>query len=219
MKILLLLTSFALNSWAADRVLIIDTGLDIKDNRFKHLCPDGHVDFTGTGLIDRHGHGTHIAGIIDKAIDDKHCITIVKFYDTTGHRTRDVQSVIKAVQYASILGPKAVNMSMSGGNFEREEIGAIAQTPNTTFVVSAGNNGMELTKKTGIYPAQYGLPNIIVVGALEGDKKAKYSNWGKCVTRWENGRIVSYLPENKEGELHGTSQATAIVTAKILNGK
>ena len=47
-------------------VAVIDTGIDAQAFNRHVLCKTGHKDFTGTGIQDRHGHGTHISGLIDQ---------------------------------------------------------------------------------------------------------------------------------------------------------
>jgi hypothetical protein len=59
-------------SWGAEpvRVAVIDTGLNLKDSRFTHLCKDGHYDLSDTSIEDTEGHGTHIASLIQKYAGD-----------------------------------------------------------------------------------------------------------------------------------------------------
>ena len=58
------------------RVAVIDTGID-SELATPYLCKDGNKDFTGKGMKDVSGHGTNIAGIIAKKINNKIWITSI----------------------------------------------------------------------------------------------------------------------------------------------
>lgn len=215
MTMLILLVNLIATSYAVDKIVVIDTGLNVSDTRFKHLCPDGHKDFSGTDMTDRFGHGTHIAGIIDKNIGDDFCVVMVKYYDSS--KTNALESFVKALKYAISLNPKIVNISLSGSGFNQEELNVFKSNTTVKYVVSAGNNGIKLNTFTTIYPAQYAsvVPNMIVVGALRNGKRAAYSNYGDCVQHWEEGTVTSYYIDNQSHTLSGTSQAAAVYTSKL----
>jgi hypothetical protein len=78
-------------------VAVVDTGLDPELMNDSSICPDGHKDFTGQGLQDINGHGTHISYLIDqyaknfillkdgdssklKSIKSNYCQIILKYY-------------------------------------------------------------------------------------------------------------------------------------------
>lgn len=219
MGMMLLLTNLLFSANATEKIVVIDTGLNLQDDRFKHLCPDGHKDFTDTGLSDQIGHGTHIAGIIDKNIKSNYCIIIVKFYN--GNETNTIKPFVNSLKYAISLNPSIINLSLSGSTFDKEEFEIFKNSKNVKFVVSAGNNGQELSWFTSIYPAQYapkGVSNMIVVGALKDGKPAPYSNYGDTVAKWEDGSVESYGINGNTVKMSGTSQAAATYTYKLANG-
>src|SRR5690606_17888997 len=89
--LLLSLLLFATNVTVAKPIIIavIDTGISDKLKDGKFLCKMGHKDFTGTGLNDVHGHGTHVSGLIHqhaaKTADwnksANYCQVILKYWD------------------------------------------------------------------------------------------------------------------------------------------
>ena len=217
-KVLTISCLFAFNFAEAKEkaiVVVVDTGIDLKDPRFADvLCKTGHKDFTGTGLEDTHGHGTHVVGLIKKyAKDANYCIVMVKW--TNG---KD-ENHYAAMRYLYKLHPDVVNMSLTGYGFNEDEYLVIKQNPMTEFVVAAGNNGVDLKKKK-VYPAVYGdfLPNVTTVGSL-GENAERYpsSNYGLEFMQWEAGEnILSTCPYFTTCRKTGTSMATAIATGKYV---
>jgi subtilisin family serine protease len=205
------------------RVVIVDTGLDMTDKRFrKHLCAEGHKDFTGEGLVDRHGHGTHVAGlIIRNAGSARFCLIIVKYYVENAKEIESLRRSNDAVTYAASLRPDLVNYSGGGGSISTPEYDAINSSHLTKWVVAAGNEGANMDYPANrYYPACYGLDNVVVVGSLTKEgTKSRSSNFGNDVAVWEVGENqLSDLPGKRTGYMTGTSQATAVVTGKILAG-
>ena len=91
--------------------------------------------------------------------------------------------------------------------------------PEITFVVAAGNDGKEITYKAAAYPAFYSSKNVIPVGNLsKAGGRAPSSNFGSKVQAWEIGTVDSFLVGGKNGEMSGTSQATAVHTVKVIRG-
>lgn len=207
---------------AQTRVAVVDTGLNLEDPRFKSaLCASGHKDFTGHGIGDFDGHGTHVAGLIKRhAGNADYCLIILKFYlerDPGGHNLR---RAIAAFREAVLQGATVVNFSGGGGEYIEEERVVIASAPGVTFMAAAGNESQNIGRfGTPFYPASYDLPNVRVVGALTPTgEKLSSSNYGSRVEYWEVGVQSSTLPYGREGEMRGTSQATAVATGKLLAG-
>lgn len=194
------------------RVVVIDTGLDLKDERFSNvLCPTGHKDFTKNGINDTEGHGTHITGIIKQfAGNSNYCLIIYKYYDRYAYPNNNNIRLAKAIKEAMRIGADIVNISSMGENFINDEYNAIAEHPNTLVIGAAGNYG---ENKRG-FPGCYELPNARCVGALGHDgNRLKSSNYGIWVDAWQPGEdVYSTLPNNHYGYMSGTSQATATET-------
>lgn len=137
------------------RVAVIDTGFDYKSTwpdiaqkkndeglpmRIPKLCPDGHIDFTQTGLQDTHGHGTHVAGIIATySKDADYCLIIIKNYDEKIKTTEN--TTILAFNHAIKANADVINYSGGGEEFLLEEYEAIQKALNRGIIVvtAAGN--------------------------------------------------------------------------------
>lgn len=221
--LLFLVSSFlAVHCNATVHVAVIDTGLDLADPRFAgHLCADGHRDFTGTGLADTIGHGTHVAGlIVANAGRADYCLMIVKYYVASADDLTTVTREGDAFRWAADNGAAMVNFSGGGFAMYEPEYLTIKSHPKVLFVVAAGNEGKSVTEPgDSYYPAAIPLPNVIVVGNGTGPMdRAKTSNFGPRVDAWEDGRNVdSTLPRGKRGRLTGTSMATAVHTGRLLS--
>jgi len=202
------------------KVAVIDTGLNLKDDRFQGvICPTGHKDFTGEGINDIHGHGTHVTGLIKKnAGIGNYCILIYKYYSEKLIDRQNLINAISALKEAASNGADIVNFSSGGPEFNEEEYLIIKQHPYITFVVAAGNEGHNLDYKCDYYPACLGLPNMVIVGNCKNKKVYnKTSNYGKILTTCNNGNnVLSSLP-NGFGYMSGTSQSTAIETGKLVH--
>lgn len=199
------------------KVAIVDTGLNIYDSRFQDiLCPTGHKDFTGEGLVDVNGHGTHVLGILAKAAPshNKYCVIILKYYAEAGAAKQNLEREDQAFIYAAAQGVSIVNFS-SAGPFYDEYERYLLSTLNLKVVVAAGNTN-EFYKN--YYPAAYSLPNVYVVGNWDctKGKKAPTSNYGEGLN-WRCGtNIKSTLPNGKEGLMSGTSMAVPLYTAELI---
>ncbi len=210
------------------KVGVIDTGLDLNDPRFKdHLCKYGHKDFTGTGIKDTNGHGSHIVGLIQKyAENSNYCMLIYKYYSETATGIQNMNNEINAIKEAIKNGAKIINFSSGGSTFNEEEYDLIDQNSDITFVVAAGNESKDLDiRGNEYYPASYWLPNEVVVGNIDSyGHKANSSNWGKKVA-WEKGvNVLSTIPckfhdTYCQGYMTGSSQSAATFSGKRLANK
>jgi subtilisin family serine protease len=232
MKLLLLLllstSCFAGNYCHKIRVAVVDTGLDLEDPRFKdHLCKTDHKDFTGTGIRDVNGHGTHIAGIIQQyAKDSNYCLLIYKYYLESASGKQNLDNEVRALEEATKNKVDIVNFSGGGPESSETEYDVIDQNPQITFVVAAGNEHENIDLPgNGYYPASYDLDNIVSVGNIDKyGVKTKSSNWGSRIV-WENGEnVFSTIPcriyRSKlacNAYMSGTSMSTAVWTGKLVD--
>jgi subtilisin family serine protease len=179
-------------------------------------------------LVDNHGHGTHIAGIIGarggngfgiSGVAPKVSLMILKYYDPKASNSNNLKNTVDAIKYATKMHANIINYSGGGTDYSSEEFAAVkgAQQAGILFVAAAGNersNSDESGKH--YYPADYELPNIISVTAVnkEETKVLASSNYGlrtvDIAAPGEN--IYSTLPGGGFGLMTGTSQATAFVT-------
>lgn len=215
------MTIFAFNACPKMiKVAVIDTGFGY-DGRGKEakLCKNGHKDFTVPNSpdsvpLDVHSHGTNVVGLIEQSLNSvNYCIVIIKYHHISAG-WKNLESTIKAFNYASEIKADYVNYSSGGEDSSAPEKIAVERYLNGggTLITAAGNDGKELGKNGTYYPAMYDR-RIIAVGNLNADMtRHTTSNYGKLVTRWEVG-------QNKTAygiTMSGTSQATAITTGKII---
>jgi len=203
-------------------VAVIDTGLDVENFKDKvKLCKFGHKDFTGTGLKDNHGHGTHISGLIDKnAGSANYCQVILKFYDSSSLAQNAMINTEKAFRTAIDLKVDIINYSGGGKESSIREKALVQEAldKGITVVVAAGNDKCDMDSGCTYYPAMYDS-RIIVVGNLSQERvPAKSSNYGSIVDEWEFGvDVKSYCADGEFGcKMTGTSQATAIQSGKTI---
>lgn len=223
MKWLLPFLFLASQAYAAGyaKVAILDSGLDLHDSRFQSdLCSSGHKDFTGTGIQDNFGHGTHVAGLVKTyARDANYCLVILKYWDPKIDGTNATgRDLVRAYTYAAALGVDVVVVAGGGPEKMTGEEHVISQYTKIKFVVAAGNDGKSLDSlEYSFYPASYGYANELVVGALtKKGHKLSYSNYGQGVV-WELGEhVLSTKPNGKYGYMSGSSMATGIGAGKYI---
>lgn len=176
-------------------------------------------------LTDHHGHGTHIAGIIGavggngigiSGVTPKVSLMILKYYDPGARSLNPLETTVRAIRYATKMGANIINYSAGGLERSEEEMGAIraANEKGILFVAAAGNEGSNSDQK-GFYPADYHLPNILSVTAIDSSRRVlSSSNYGsRTVDIAAPGyEILSTLPNGQYGFLTGTSQATAFAS-------
>jgi thermitase len=166
-------------------------------------------------LTDRHGHGTHVAGIIQSTAP-KTSLMILKFFNPEATGAANLAHTIEAIRYAIKMKARIINYSGGGTdkNPEEEKVMQQVSAQNILFVAAAGNekSNSDLNR---FYPADYGYPNIASVTAIDENQRVlSSSNYGiKTVDLAAPGKnIRSSLPGGKFGTMTGTSQATAFVT-------
>lgn len=168
---------------------VAGNGVDDDDNG---LIDDvfGINAVNGTGNpMDDADHGTHVAGIIGAAGNNGKGIAGVawgvklmacKFLDSDGYGY--TSDAVEAVDYARRMGAHVINGSFGGEEYSAALFSALqnARSAGIIFVAAAGNEQLN-TDIVPMYPASYGLDNIIVVGgSTKSDTfDSSYSNYGQ----------------------------------------
>ena len=171
---LLIVIPFKVASAKTVTIAVIDSGIDY---RLPNLCRFGHKSFVKrlpNPLVDEHGHGTHVAGLINSnAGEGNYCLVAIKYYDPAAPGSVNLQNMVKAIQYAVNIKAKFINISGGGPEFNESEFLVIkkALDKKIKVVVAAGNGdeagvGVDLDKKCNYYPACYDK-RIISVGNLK----------------------------------------------------
>ena len=202
-------------------VLVIDTGLPADQRYNKYLCDGLHYDVTGYGGVDVLGHGTNIIGIISKNLDTtKYCIRSIKWFHTVETSKNYVDLIKGYSELMTNMSPAFVNMSLAGSNYVINEFRAMQNLLNkgATVVVAAGNASKNLDETCDVFPSCYrfNTTKYRVVTSIRSRHPLQlhpFSNYGKVVTDYENGNYVCGFGIC----MTGTSQATAILTRKLIN--
>lgn len=190
-------------------IAIIDTGITANIN-YNKLCSHSK-DFTKTSLLDKDGHGSNVAGIIEKDVDFKtHCLLILKI-DTTP------KTYVKALEYAVASKAKFINISLVGRHPIVYEIELLRQAlhQGSLISVAAGNESTNLSKDCSFYPACYTFYSenyFIVASVNKKGEISSYSNFGGPAN-------VYFVGEKLVGNgivMSGTSQATASWTNTLI---
>ncbi|MDR4949953.1 S8 family serine peptidase [Neobacillus cucumis] len=231
---------------------VIDTGIDINHPDLKariwknpgEIAGDG-IDNDKNGYIDDVNgwdffnqdntvfdsadgdeHGTHVSGTIAGTADTVGVtglapnvkIMPLKFIGPDGGYTSDA---ILAINYAKAKGVKITNNSWGGGGFSQALSDAIRDS-NSLFIAAAGNDG-ENNDVTPHYPANYDLPNIISVAAIDNTGNlADFSDYGATTVdiAAPGVSILSSVPPlygdyaDAYDYYNGTSMATPHVTGE-----
>lgn len=188
------------------------------------------VDNSGT-MYDDDGHGTHVSGIIlslDQNIysssplaASKIQIMPLKFLNGSG--TGTTSNAIRAIYYAVNNGASVLNNSWGGSAYSSALHEAIAYTysKGALFVAAAGNAALN-NDSAPMYPANYGVPNVISIAATtDYDYLASFSNYGKTSVHLGSPGvyILSTLPGEAFGTSSGTSMASPFVAGTAIQMK
>jgi subtilisin family serine protease len=230
-------------------VAVIDTGIDMnhpdlkgslwvnpKESGGKPGFDDdgnGFIDdvsgwdfVTHTGrLVDTHGHGSHIAGIIGgkagsaagyNGICPGVKIMSLRYYNEKASGLENLKNTIRAIEYAVQNGADIINYSGGGAEFSSAEMMALKSAEEKgILVVAAAGNERSNADINLYFPAAYDLKNIISVTAInQSGQVLPSSNWGirKVQVAAPGNSILSTLPGGSYGYMTGTSQATAFVS-------
>ena len=208
-------------------IYIVDTGIDLDHEQFENRA-FGAIDViqeSGDEYDDYNGHGTHCAGIAagkDVGVAKDATIFSVKALSRSGsgsffNAAAAVKSIIQRQKHNYAEQPCVISMSFGGpsgdGKYGEtamtqvvEEVASIGHIA----VVAAGNDNDNACKYT---PANAKGRNVITVGATNvNDKRAWFSNYGKCVNMWAPGvDIFSSWKFGGYNTISGTSMATPMV--------
>lgn len=137
--------------------------------------------------MDDYGHGTHVAGTIGArgnngvgiaGINWQVSLVALKVFAADGSGTD--ADVVKAIDYATQMNIPITNNSYGGAGYNQAVRDAIEANSKkgSLFIAAAGNNNFD-NDIVDFFPANYGLPNIISVAAVDNQgNKPPFSNWG-----------------------------------------
>ncbi|MCK1797191.1 type VII secretion-associated serine protease mycosin [Streptomyces sp. XM4193] len=216
------------------RVAVIDSGVDAKNPQLagavdrkagKDLLKPGKNEPKGAPrgpTVDNVGHGTKVAGIIAARPRAKTGFaglapeaTVVPIRQNDGQGEGDVDSLVRAIDYAIAAGVHVINISQDakGPLHEDSQLpGAVQRALDRDIVViaSAGNDGAS-GKSVNTYPAA--LPGVLAVAASDrNNERAYFSQRGEFVGVAAPGvDVVSTVPLGGHCVDNGTSFAAPFV--------
>jgi subtilisin family serine protease len=193
---------------------VLDTGIRLSQNEFGGRASYGYdfVDKTAKPANqDCNGHGTHVAGTIGGrtygiAKDVK--LVAVRVLDCSG--SGSYSGIIAGIDWVTknAVKPAVANMSL-GGTVSAALNAAVTRSiaSGVTYAVAAGNDNTNACNQS---PAA--APDAITVGATtDGDARASFSNYGKCVDLFAPGQQItsaSYKSDTATAVMSGTSMAS-----------
>ena len=150
----------------------------------------GLID-SGLGASDPTGHGSAVAAVLRQSASARGArLRLVPFPDVNRAGAGQPLLMAAAIRRAAAARMRVVNVSQTipgrAGRVRR----ALAASPETLFVVAAGNDGLDLAEP-GLDrdPCSAPQPNVVCVGELgTGGRPAANSNFGRgVVDAWAPG--------------------------------
>ncbi len=157
------------------------------DNTICHYEYSERLNANVALQTDNDNHGTHIAGIIAATINNTIGIAgiasdmPVKLMSLKIHNGVDgkgtVENAVKAIKYATMMGADICNMSW-GTSIYSAALETAMKESDMLFVVAAGNGGTN-NDKLPVYPASFGLDNVISTTFIDANGSlTQESNYG-----------------------------------------
>jgi len=231
-------------------VAIIDTGVSGSHPDLQPVLSDGRPrvasgatflfghpdDFTATGNVDPHGHGTHAAGVISAARGNGVGIAglapgaqILPVRALGADGAGNTVDLAIGIDWAYDRGADVISLSLSGQGSDplvRDLLARITTDWSRgkappVVIAAAGNAGMS---SPVMYPAAYSS-TIAVAASNSADDVASFSSRGAhinvaapgvgIVSTWPVGRACPQRPAVGYCTLNGTSMATPHVAAVV----
>lgn len=198
---------FATNAWqvttgsANIKIAVLDTGINLNHEDLVNKIDPSMQDFTGSGIEDNYGHGTHVSGIAGAETNNgigiagtgyNSKIMVVKVLNNSGGGY--TSWVANGIKWAADHGANVINLSLGSSMRSSTLENAVnyAWGKGVVLAAAAGNSG----SSAKLYPAAY--TNVISVAATDiNDKKASFSSFGKWVSVAAPGvNIYSTFPNH-----------------------
>jgi subtilisin family serine protease len=187
---------------------VLDTGIWVTHDEFQGRASVSYDSFGGDG-IDRHNHGTFVAGVIGGAtygVAKNVLLHAVKVCDDTGScPTSNIIAGLNWVisNHASLA---VVNMSIAGpASTSLDSAVRSTMAAGVLCVVGAGNDGVNASNTS---PARV-TEALTIAASLNNDSRASYSNFGPAVDLFAPGGQSpdQFIPVPASGWFYGGSNS------------
>lgn len=215
--------------WEADgkgsHIFILDTGIRTAHSEFRRRVGKGYSAIDDDReMADCQGHGTHVAGIAAGrrfGVAKAATVHAVRVLDCDGAGTNS--DVIAGIDWVVRRGERPAVMNMSlGGTASRAMDKAVSDAirQGVVVVAAAGNSDEDACDYSPARVAEA----ITVAASNRRDRRADFSNYGKCVDIFAPGEQIDsawHTTNDASTSLSGTSMAAPFVTgvvAQYLSG-
>jgi len=199
------------------RVAILDTGVD-PDHPDLEDALVATKDFTGEGIEDLHGHGTHCAGIVAARANDIGFVgaaplaglVVGKVLRNSGSGSLDWAA--KGIDWAVAEGADIISLSLGSRSGSETLHRAVhrALAEGRIVVAAAGNSGALFTNAIG-YPGRYGSVLTVAAHDRQGQPSGFSSQGGEIDFMAPGQEIWSTYRQGGYAKLSGTSMAAPFV--------
>jgi len=199
------------------KVAVLDTGIDADHQDLESAIKETR-DFTGDGIEDTNGHGTHCAGIIGARLNGvgfvgvapKSELLIGKVLNNSGQGS--YAWITEGIYWAVESGAQIISLSLGGTSSDPELYKAIqfALFNGVCVICAAGNEGALFKNSIG-YPGRYGGVITVASHDINGKPSGFSSRGGEVDFMGPGSNIWSTYKDGGYAELSGTSMATPFV--------
>lgn len=199
------------------KVAVLDTGIDPDHQDFVDAIAEAK-DFTGDGIEDENGHGTHCAGVIGARLNGvgfvgvapRSKLLVGKVLANNGNGA--YSWITEGIYWAVDSGANIISMSLGGPTSDPEMYSAIqyALFHGVHVICAAGNEGALYSNSIG-YPGRYGGVITVASHDRNGNPSGFSSKGGEVDIMAPGSDIWSTYKHGGYAELSGTSMATPFV--------
>lgn len=200
------------------KVAVLDTGVD-RDHPDLQSAIVGMEDFTGDGIEDVNGHGTHCAGIIAARYNGvgfvgaapQSELLIAKVLGNDG--SGSYSWISDGINWAVDEGADIISMSLGGPVSDAQLFTAVhsALLQGVMVICAAGNDG-SVFRNSIDYPGKYGAVITVASHDHNGNASGFSSRGGELDFMAPGSDIWSTYKEGTWASLSGTSMATPFVS-------
>ena len=212
------------------KVAVLDTGVD-PDHPDLEKAIVGHKDFTGDGIEDKNGHGTHCAGIIAARLNGVGFVGVAPKADLLIGKVLNNKGsgrfawIASGIDWAVSQGADIISMSLGGPGSTNTLFKSIhAALQKGVFVMCAAGNEGSLAQNAIGYPGRYGGVITVASHDSNGNRSGFSSSGGELDFMAPGSEIWSTYKNGGYATLSGTSMATpfvaglaALITARHKN--